>query len=138
MMSFLERVEALCSARQVAKTELFSSAVDLFKGKAWTWFLSIQPSVQDWHDLVTGLRAAFLPSNDDETPLEQIKSRHQKIGENVAHFVSSMEELFGRLSVPLPIESRIKHIKRNLLPSYRTAIGLTSLLTIEDICAKYK
>ena len=51
VMSFLDRVDELKVARHISDAELFTSAIDLFEGKALLWFRSVQGRCRNWTEL---------------------------------------------------------------------------------------
>lgn len=136
--AFLERVTELAQARGVNKNELFSSAIDLFSGKALIWYRSIKNSVTDWDSLVSLLKLNFLPSDYDDKLWEEIKQRSQGREEPVAIFIAVMETLFSRLARPPAEATRVKHIKQNLLPQYITQLALSEINTVSELCTLCK
>lgn len=131
--SFLERVAELADARGVPKRALYSSAVDLFTGKALLWYRSVKNVVRDWDSLVLLLRQEFLPSDYDDQLWDEIKARKQGKFESVSIFIAIMETLFNRLSRPPAEVTRIKHIRQNLLPQYFSQLALLDVETLPEL-----
>uniref|UniRef100_A0A6P7GQL2 Uncharacterized protein LOC114345251 n=1 Tax=Diabrotica virgifera virgifera TaxID=50390 RepID=A0A6P7GQL2_DIAVI len=83
VVSFLEKIECLRLARGNSEDECFSSAGDLFKDSALTWYLNNRGSFTSWQQLVAKLKSDFLPYNYDDNLLNEIKSRKQAPQEKV-------------------------------------------------------
>lgn len=66
VQAFLQRVEELCEARGVTKSEVWRSAVDLFEGKVLIWYRAVKNSFVDWDSFVDGIRAEFEAFDYDE------------------------------------------------------------------------
>lgn len=75
--AFLERVDKLRIARQVSKSDLFNSALDLLNGKPLIWFCAAKKKCQDWDTLTGLLKEEFQPPEYDDRPLDEIKRRTQ-------------------------------------------------------------
>lgn len=139
LLSFIEKVEEVATARNVAKSELFQSASDLFTDKATYWFRQIKSTVKDWDSLVAKLKKDFLNSDFDDELWSQIKNRKQGRNEPIVIFIACMEALFSRLS-HYPAEStKIKFIKLGLQSEYQKRLALSEIDTIEylsKLCKK--
>lgn len=133
LSSFLENVEELCISRNVTKEQLFSSASDLFEGKALIWFRSVRATVSTWSQLVEELRKQFLPPNYNEKLFDEIKRRTQGPDENIGLYLAMMDNLFKRLTVPVNDDVRLKILLRNLSPCYQSQIGLTNITSISQL-----
>lgn len=137
--SFLERVDELAQARDVDKTVLFRSAVDLFTDKALLWFRSIRCSVNDWDDLVSLLRKEFLPSDFDDRLWDEIKARKQGRGESANIYITAMQTLFSRLSKAPAEQTKLKCIRKNLQPLFIDKLALQeidSVSQLSELCRK--
>lgn len=133
VVAFLERVDELAQARSVSKNDLFSSAVDLFSGKALIWYRSIKNTVSDWDSLVSLLKHEFLPSDYDDRLWDELKQRSQGHDEPVTLYIAVMETIFSRLARPPSEITRVKHIKQNLLPHYVTQLALSEVKTVAEL-----
>lgn len=134
---FLERISDLAQARGVSDDDLFKSAVELFIGDAFIWYRSIRSSVNDWGSLVLRLKKDFLPPYSDDEIWDSIRQRKQKKNESITIFVAQLENLFNRLAVPVAEVTKVKYIKRNLLPEYIHQLALhpiDSLVTLTNLC----
>lgn len=138
LVAFLERVELLRQARGLSKSELFASALDLFKDQAWTWFVSNKSRVSDWDSLVTKLKEDFLPYHYDIDLLEEIRKRTQGSKERVTIYIAVMESLFRRLSNPPDEQTIVNQIRRNLLPHYISHLALVDTSTIASLSTSCK
>ncbi|KAJ8953395.1 hypothetical protein NQ318_023512, partial [Aromia moschata] len=100
LTAFLQRVEELRVARHVTKEELYSTAVDLFRGKALIWYRAMRREVDNWDALVKLLREEFQPTDYNEKLFEEIKRRTQGSDESIGIYLSVMSAMFNRLTCP--------------------------------------
>lgn len=139
VMTFLERVEELRVARNVSKSKLFTTAIDLFSGDAVPWYRSARGKVNSWDELITELKLDFLPADFDDIVWEEIRSRRQFKGEKISIYLAIMENLFSRLTV-LPEEKiRLKTIRKQMLPVYVARLSLSEINSVRelaDLCRK--
>lgn len=131
--NFLERISELAQSRRVKDDDLFNSAAELFIGDAFIWYKSIKHSVSSWQSLVDRLKKDFFHSDNEDNIWEQIKQRKQKHNESVAVFIAHLQILFSRLSVSPAEVTRVKHIRKNLLPEYITQLALVDIDTVDDL-----
>lgn len=89
--------------------------------------------MNDWDSLILKLAHDFLVDDYDQELWHLIKSRKQKADESVIIFVSVMESLFKRLSIPAVASTRIRWIVRNLKPEYVKYLALEKFNTVEDL-----
>lgn len=133
LKSFLDRVDELRIARNVDKHELFVCAVDLFCGNALLWFRSIRNEVRDWDSLVVKLKEQFLPPDYEDRLWDEIRTRTQGRKEAVHIYVAVMETLFSRLERPVVEITKLKYIKKNMLPHYVNQLSLTQINSIAEL-----
>lgn len=137
--AFLERVFELAEAHGVSKLQLFKSSVELFDGKALIWFRSIREKVSDWESLCKELRKEFLPHDYNDKLWQQIKARTQGEKESIGIFLAIMNNLFNRLAIEVKEDTKLKTIRKNILPFYQSHLMLTdiqSLDELESLCKK--
>lgn len=130
---FLERVEELREARGCPVTTLYSSAVDLFEGKALIWLRANKPTISNWNELVSRLKEEFLPPGYQDRLMEEIRHRTQGSNESIGMFVSVMLGLFRRLSEPVSAEQQLATIQKNLAPFYSTQLALVEITSITHL-----
>lgn len=133
LYNFLERISELAQSRKVNVEDLFNSAAELFTGDAFIWYKSIKSSITDWQTLISRLKKDFLHSDIEDDLWDQIKGRKQKRSESVAVFIAHMQILFSRLSSPPAETTKIKHIRKNLLPEYITQLALSEVNHVDDL-----
>ncbi|XP_072390902.1 uncharacterized protein [Diabrotica undecimpunctata] len=138
VVSFLEKLECLRIARGNSEEECYSSAADLFKNSAFTWYLNNRGSFASWQELVAKLRSDFLPYNYEDNLLDEIKSRKQAPQEKVTICINEIISLCKRLETPLSEPHIVRIIKKNLLPSYHSSLALTDIPLIVDLTEKCK
>ncbi|KAG5870412.1 hypothetical protein JTB14_038161 [Gonioctena quinquepunctata] len=128
VFSFLEKYSEIAESRKVTvDDELFTSAIELFTNDAYYWYRSIKHSVTDWKTVVEKFKKDVLRSDIEDQLWEQIKHRYQRKNESVTLYVAHLETLFSRLSRPIPECSKIKHIRRGLLPEYISQLALVDI-----------
>nr|CAI5861030.1 unnamed protein product [Callosobruchus analis] len=130
VISFLEKVESMRLSRCVQKNELFLSAGDLFKDKAWIWFNVNRPRFSDWDSLVAKLKEDFLPYQYQEDLMQEINNRTQGSEERVSLYICAMEGLFNRLPEKPDEKTMVNKIRRNLLPFYVAQLALHDINTV--------
>lgn len=135
LLDFLEKVEELRLARGVSKSELFRSAIDLFSGPAVSWFRSTKSRVNNWDDLVACMKRDFLPEDIDDFIWDKLRDRKQGKTEKSIIFIAAMENLFSRLTNPPDELSRVKLIRKNLLPVMIAQLCLFEIDTIPSLTA---
>lgn len=133
LYNFLERISELAQSRKVKDEDLFNSAAELFIGDAFIWYKSIKHTVNSWPSLVDRLKKDFFHSDNEDNLWEQIKLRKQKRNESVAVFIAHLQILFSRLLVTPAEVTKVKHIRKNLLPEYITQLALTEVNTVDDL-----
>lgn len=131
--SFLERVDELRVARNVSKSQLIMSAVDLFEGNALVWFRANRSLYRTWDELVVGLREEFLPVHYEEKLLDEIKRRTQGQHESIGEYFACMTLLFSRLTSKLTEEYKVTLLLRNILPFYQSQLALTEVKTVSGL-----
>lgn len=133
--NFLESVEEMRLACGFSKTQLASVAVVLFQGVALDWFrANIGPS-HSWDDLVVVLKAAFLSAEYEEDLWADIRLRTQGQGERTTTFIAVLQNLFNKLTDTPNERTRIRIIRRNLLPYIQTQLALRDFTTIAELAA---
>lgn len=133
LLPFLEKVSELAEARNVSDKELFSSAADLFSERAFMWYKTVKSGVDSWDSLVKLLKQKFLPPEFDEEIWDDIKVRRQGRKEPVVLYIAVMETLFNRLSRPVAEVTKIKFIRKNLLPEYVSQLALTDITSMKEL-----
>nr|CAI5854858.1 unnamed protein product [Callosobruchus analis] len=88
---------------------------------------------ESWDDLADKLRSAFQPYDYEDSLWEEIRMRTQGAQEKVIIFVSVMENLFRKLRVLPPEESRVRIIRRNMLPYIQTQMTLHTVRTVSEL-----
>lgn len=130
--NFLERVEELRVSRGVTKELLLRSAPELFTKEALIWFRTQQ--FRSWDELTERLRANFQPYDYEFDLMEEIRRRTQGTKERVVTYIAAMENLFNKLGSTKPSEwTRVKLIRRNLLPYLQTQLALESVETVSEL-----
>ena len=140
LFSFLVKVDELCKSRHVTRTELFQSASDLFSDKAYVWYKSIENTVTDWDSLVALIKKRFLVVKDfDDIIWDEIRTRTQGKHEPIHIYIAVMETYFTYLERPVHECTKLKWIRKLMLPHYLTRMPLSPINTISeliDICQK--
>lgn len=135
---FIERVTDLAQAREVTSNQLFNSAVEFFVGDAFIWYRNIKSSVSDWDSLIQQLKKDFLPPFADDEIWESIRQRRQRRNESVTIYIAQLENLFNRLSTCPAEVTKLKYIRKNLLPDYVTQLALQNIDSVANLVALCK
>lgn len=133
LLSFIEKVEEVSSARNVSKNDLFQSASDLFSDKATFWFHQVKASVNSWDSLVTKLKKDFLASDFEDEVWIQINTRRQGRNEPVVIYIACMETLFSRLTHSRVEVTKVKYVKQGLQPEYQKRLALSEIDSLESL-----
>lgn len=131
--AFLEKVEETALARGVTPKQLYQSALDLFTGRALTYYRAIRTQVHNWKQLTSELREEFLPPDYNQNLYEEIKHRTQGSSETIGMYIAIMQNLFNRMRVPVTEQVKLKIILNNLMPLYQQALMLTDVTSIEQL-----
>lgn len=133
LSAFLERVEELRVARHVAKETLLESGIDLFSGRAYQFYLAYRNQVSTWDEFVVLLREEYLTPNYNEKLFDEIRKRTQGPDETIGIYLAVMTGYFNRLSCPVPEETKLKIIMRNLAPFYQNHLALVEVNSILEL-----
>ena len=131
--SFLENVNELSISRNVPKTQLCTSASDLFTGKAKIWYNSVKDQVRSWDELVFALRKQFLPSDYNDRLFDEIKQRTQGPKESIGLYIATMINMFNRLTCSPTEHLKLKILMKNISPFYQSQLGLVKVQSIQQL-----
>lgn len=131
--NFLESVEELRAACGISKYQLIGVAIVLFKGVALDWFRANINQSHSWDNLVQMLRSAFLPGEYEEDLWADIRTRTQGQQEHITTYISVMQNLFNKLSDRPSDQTRLRIIRRNLLPHIQNRLALADFSTIAEL-----
>lgn len=137
--AFLERVEELRVARHISELELLDSGIDLFLGKAYTFYRSVRGMANSWDELVTLFKEEYYPADYNERLYEEIKRRTQGPEESFGIYLAIMEGFFRRLTCPITEHMKLKILMRNIAPYYQQQLALmevTSISQLRTLCKK--
>lgn len=137
--AFFERVEELRLARNVSKTILLNSGIDLFTGRAYQFYQECRHEVNSWDELVKMFKEEYLPADYSERLLDEIKRRTQFPDESIGSYLAVMSKYFQRLECPISEQVKLKILLRNISPFYQTHLGLvevTSISQLRELCRK--
>lgn len=113
---FLQRIEELRVASGVSKPQLLKCASMLFSGSTLEWYRANRSAIRTWDDLVHQLKVLYLTDDYEESILETIHNRTQRIGEKSAIYIAVMENYYNQLFQKPPEPERLVTIRRRLLP----------------------
>lgn len=135
IINFLDSIEEMRLACGFSKEQLMGVAVVLFGGVALDWYRANINSSHGWNDLVGLLKAAFLPVEYEEDIWTDIRLRTQGQCEGTVVFVAVMQNLFNKLSDKPNEHTRLRIIRRNLLPHIQSQLALCNFSTINELLA---
>ena len=131
--AFIERVEELRVACGLSNVQLMGSLITLFKGPALQWYRANVQSHHTWDHVTHMLRAAFLPADYTDDLWEVINKRKQQPRERTVMFIAAMQNLFNKLDRKPSEASRIKKIRKNLLPHIKDRLILEDFDTVGQL-----
>lgn len=130
--NFIERIEELRLSRGVTKEQLLRSAPELFTKNALIWYRT--RNFCSWDDLLDQLKNDFQPYDYEFDLMEEIRHRTQGSKERVITYISVMESLFNKLgNNKLSEITRVKLIRRNLLPYIQSHLALHCIESISEL-----
>lgn len=131
--SFIERVEELADSRGVSKSDLFSSAIELFTGDALNWFRVNRSIFNSWCEIVAGLKDEFELLDQDKRLVAQLRATCQTPKENLGSFITKVLLINNRLSKKLPEDEILDILQCNMLPRYIHKLSLTEISNIASL-----
>lgn len=137
--AFLERVDELCKSRNLDKTQLLDSSIELFEGDALLWYRMVRREVNDWNSLIARMKQEFLPSYRSSQLWTQILQRTQGPDESIGIYVATMTSLFDRMPETVADSLRMQVLRDNILPFYQEKLALVDIhtpLELIDYCRK--
>lgn len=127
--AFLEKANELCLARHVSPSELLNSKIDIFEGRACTFYRAVRGSIETWEEFIKLFRDEFHPADYNEILLEEIK-RTQGPDESSGIYLAIMDGFFRRMTCKISEEVKLKIILRNLQPFYQQQLALVDVKSI--------
>lgn len=131
--NFLEGVEELRIACGISRDQLMGAAIVLFKGVALDWFRANVSQSHSWDNLVAMLRVAFLPGEYEEDVWSDIRARTQGQFERSTTYMSVMQNLFSKLAEKPNEQTRLRIVRRNLLPSIQSQLALMNFDSLSEL-----
>lgn len=133
---FLDRVTEMRIARKVSEKELYSSAYDLFDGKARSWFVNNRGRFNNWKELSNLLISHHAMPDYKPRLFQNILERTQDQDEPIMDYLNCMYTMFRRYG-NVSDEIQLDIIMRNLSPFYSSQLGsVHSLQELEQECIK--
>lgn len=133
LSAFLQRVEEMRIARNATSVDLFNGAIDLFSGKALIFYRAVRKTVQDWSGLVNLLREEFQPPDYNDKLFNEIRNRTQGPRESIGMYLAVMSNMFERLTISVPEQTRLKILMNNIAPFYQSQLALTEINSISEL-----
>ncbi|XP_074034260.1 uncharacterized protein [Leptinotarsa decemlineata] len=133
LYNFLDRVVEYARARGLDNNELFNAAAELFTGDAFLWFLQVKTNLNNWDDLVKQMKDDFLPPHAEDDIWDTIKSRKQGKTETIVLYSAVMENLFKRLSRPPAETTKLRIIRKNVLPEYMSHLAIYDVNFVSEL-----
>lgn len=122
--AFLIQIEEFCASRNILKHQLFHAASELFEEPAKSWFRAKKRAgLSNWEDLVTELKLQFQPHDYNDRLWDEIKHRTQGSNEPIGIYVAIMSNLFSYLTFAVPENTRVKILRKNILPYLQSQLS---------------
>ncbi|XP_063890653.1 uncharacterized protein LOC135116895 [Helicoverpa armigera] len=131
--AFIERVNEIKEARNATDEDLWRYAIDFFKGDALIWFRANKVQATNWKELVVLLKRTFQSPFYQDDLLAEIKARTQGKDESIAIYMSTLQNMFNRLPLPITEQEKISIILRNIQPYYQRAICRDVFFSVAEI-----
>lgn len=131
--AFLEQVNEYSISRNVSKSDLCNSAVELLTGRALIWYRSVRSQIKSWDEFVRLLRAEYEPHDYELELWDEIRSRTQGPDETVSSYFACMINLFARLPMEPSERQKLQVLQRNIAPDFIRGLGLIKVETVEEL-----
>lgn len=102
------------------------------------WYRSIRSNVQDWDSLVALLKSKFLSTDYIDHIWDKIRNSFQTSSEPVHIYIASMENLFAQLGQYVAESTKVKYIKKNLLPHFVQQLALFPINSVRELSVQCK
>lgn len=133
LYDFLSELRMFQRAEGVSDGELFSSVVHLLSGRARLWYRSCFDTFANWGEMVSAMKAEFLPPKYDYKLLTTISNRRQKTSETFAEYFTTMQSMFKHLSIPVDDQHKLCIIEENMLSKYALATSVIEVVSLEQL-----
>ncbi|RVE49202.1 hypothetical protein evm_006094 [Chilo suppressalis] len=134
--SFIERLEELRQAREIPQSRMLTAFSDLLEDSALAWFRSNKANFNSYSDLLLHLREDFDIPDLDYRLKNEIRQRTQARQESIVSYISTMQGMFARLSIPMSLEEQLEILMHNIRPEYMKELALhnvDSILTLKQL-----
>ncbi|KAG5863944.1 hypothetical protein JTB14_009821 [Gonioctena quinquepunctata] len=133
LYTFLDKVTEYAHARGLDNVELFEAAAELFEGDAFLWFLQVKSDSNNWDKLVSQMKSNVLPPHAEDEIWDTIMSRKQSKDETIVLLSAVMENILKRLSHSPHENTKVRIIRKNVLPDYIPYLALQYIDTVQDL-----
>lgn len=136
---FLKQVVFMARADRVGEQDLLESAIHLFSGSARSWYMAFEHTFDSWLTLTNSLRQQFISQDGDFGILKDIEQRQQQRDEPFIFYLSAMMNMFDQLQFPMPEQSRVSFVLRNMssyLSEKLALVDITSLQQLSRLCKR--
>lgn len=131
--AFIERVEELMLARGVSEDEMLVSIIDLLQGSALSWYRSVRSKITCWQHFIELFKNEYQPYDYENELWKEIRGRMQGSSENVSNYFAIMKNLFARLPRQPSEYEKLLVLRKNILPYYIHALGLTTVDHVDEL-----
>ncbi|KAI5750819.1 hypothetical protein M8J77_001524 [Diaphorina citri] len=131
--AFLASVEDKRISRRVSERDLFAGVADLLEGTALQWYRNRRSEFHSWGEFVHSLRSSFQDPNYNENLLDEIRRRTQAPGERAVHYITKMEGLYSRLTLPVSEADKLRVISRNVSPEFQLPLQTMRYRTVREL-----
>ncbi|RVE49340.1 hypothetical protein evm_005955 [Chilo suppressalis] len=134
--SFIERLEELRQAREIPQSRMLTAFSDLLEDSALAWFRSNKANFNSYSDLLIHLREDFDIPDLDYQLKNEIRQRTQARQETIVSYISTMQGMFARLSIPMSVDEQLEILMHNIRPEFMKELALhnvDSILTLKQL-----
>lgn len=135
LMSFIREVEFYAKSEHMSRSELFRSAIYLFKGQAKSWFMSgvENEDFMTWEELVFELKREFLNPDHDHVSEAKVMARKQGPKEKFQDYLNEMQKMFNALTKPISESRKFEIVYRNTRSDYKGHAVAANIDNLADL-----
>ncbi|XP_047991444.1 uncharacterized protein LOC125230351 [Leguminivora glycinivorella] len=117
-VEFIERIEELISASDIAKEDVLLALPRILQGKALLWYRNNVDTWNSWEEFIALFKLYYFPANYEDNLIASIMSRKQKYKENFTDYLTDLQTLMRRYG-NLSEKEKLHRIYENMQKNYK-------------------
>ncbi|XP_047999035.1 uncharacterized protein LOC125236324 [Leguminivora glycinivorella] len=117
-VEFIERIEELISASEIAKEDVLLALPRILQGKALLWYRNNVDTWNSWEEFIELFKLYYFPANYEDNLIASIMSRKQKYKENFTDYLTDLQTLMRRYG-NLSEKEKLHRIYENMQKNYK-------------------